>query len=237
MEDAVPAAPTGVALASRDNSSAATYRDGGIPWQKPAGQPVRPATAGHAARRTATGSATDRPTDVRGRVSAMARDLAARECELSELAARIEATKQLHQSEVAVLEERCQTSLKANRAECEETVGRQLAFIDELLKEKAEAGKKSAEEVSELEAAEVKWEAKLKQQTEAHKREGKRTKESWNAAEKVRRDKWMTETMAQVKAQTIKGLEPEIERLLAQQKVRKAPSWPRSWANFSRLSL
>ena len=44
----------------------------------------------------------------------------------------------------------------------------------------------------------------------------------WAAAEKVRRDKWMAETMSQVKAQTIKGLEPEIERLLAQHKQEKA---------------
>jgi len=35
-------------------------------------------------------------------------------------------------------------------------------------------------------------------------------KDAWTSSEKVRREKWEREKIAEIRAQTVKGLEPEI---------------------------
>jgi len=40
--------------------------------------------------------------------------------------------------------------------------------------------------------------------------EMKKNKEAWMASEKVRREKWEKEKIHEIRAQTVKGLEPEI---------------------------
>lgn len=49
---------------------------------------------------------------------------------------------------------------------------------------------------------------------EQHNRELKNQKDMWHAAEKIKRDKWITDKTKSIKDQTIKGLEPEIQRML-----------------------
>lgn len=50
-------------------------------------------------------------------------------------------------------------------------------------------------------------------------KEMKQQKELWSTTEKVKREKWITEKTKIIKDQTIKGLEPEIQRMLAQHKI------------------
>lgn len=50
---------------------------------------------------------------------------------------------------------------------------------------------------------------------EQHIKDVKQQKELWHATEKVKRDKWLTEKTKLIKDQTVKGLEPEIQRMLA----------------------
>ena len=38
----------------------------------------------------------------------------------------------------------------------------------------------------------------------------KKNREAWLAAEKVRKDKWEKDKVQEIRAQTVKGLEPEI---------------------------
>lgn len=47
----------------------------------------------------------------------------------------------------------------------------------------------------------------------------KRQKEAWAAAEKIKRESWAEEKTREVKELTIKGLEPEIQRLMAKHKA------------------
>lgn len=42
----------------------------------------------------------------------------------------------------------------------------------------------------------------------------KQQRELWQATEKLKRDKWIQEKTKQIKDQTVKGLEPEIQRML-----------------------
>ena len=46
----------------------------------------------------------------------------------------------------------------------------------------------------------------------------KKNKDAWVASEKVRREKWEREKVNEIRAQTVKGLEPEIQRILDKNK-------------------
>ena len=47
----------------------------------------------------------------------------------------------------------------------------------------------------------------------------KKQKEVSEAAEKIRRDKWIKEKTQEIKELTVKGLEPEIQRLITKHKA------------------
>jgi len=46
----------------------------------------------------------------------------------------------------------------------------------------------------------------------------KKNKDAWIAAEKVRKEKWEKEKIHEIRAQTVKGLEPEIQRIVERNK-------------------
>merc|ERR1712060_719130 len=50
------------------------------------------------------------------------------------------------------------------------------------------------------------------------KKSMKRSKEQWAAAEQIKREQWIANKTKQIKSMTIKGLEPEIERLIEENK-------------------
>jgi len=52
----------------------------------------------------------------------------------------------------------------------------------------------------------------------------RKNKEAWMASEKVRREKWEKDKIHDIRAQTVKGLEPEIQRIVERNKeeLRKA---------------
>jgi len=50
---------------------------------------------------------------------------------------------------------------------------------------------------------------------EHHTKDIKQQKELWQASEKLRRDKWIQTKEKQIKDNTIKGLEPEIQKMLS----------------------
>lgn len=54
---------------------------------------------------------------------------------------------------------------------------------------------------------------------ESQQRDLKQHREMWQAAEKIKRDKWIQEKTKTIKDQTVLGLEPEIQKLIAQHKV------------------
>jgi hypothetical protein len=54
---------------------------------------------------------------------------------------------------------------------------------------------------------------------ETHIKDLKMKRDTWESAEKLKRDKWIQEKTKLIKDQTLKGLEPEIQRLIAQHKT------------------
>ncbi|KAJ3350065.1 Centrosomal protein of 131 kDa [Entophlyctis luteolus] len=113
----------------------------------------------------------------------------------------------------------------AQRREFEGAIKRHLTFIDTLIAEKNELAKKCDGLGEELKVMERGFKEKnngllqtqVKLQEEQNLKEIKQQRELWQASEKIKREKWITEKTKIIKDQTVKGLEPEIQRMIAEQ--------------------
>ena len=109
-------------------------------------------------------------------------------------------------------------NMKKQKEEMEEIIKKHLDFIDQLVNDKKELGDQCETLMStlkEVEAKNSKYVADLK---EKFQREIKNSKDVWAASEKQRREKWIKEKTNEIKEITIKGLEPEIGRIMNQGK-------------------
>ncbi|XP_069511265.1 centrosomal protein of 131 kDa isoform X2 [Ambystoma mexicanum] len=108
--------------------------------------------------------------------------------------------------------------LKLQREQYEATIQRHLTFIDQLIDDKKVLSEKCESVVMELKQVDQKYTKKLSQMQEQHELEVKKLKELMSATEKVRREKWIDEKTKKIKEITVKGLEPEIQKLIAKHK-------------------
>uniref|UniRef100_A0A7M5XME1 Uncharacterized protein n=2 Tax=Clytia hemisphaerica TaxID=252671 RepID=A0A7M5XME1_9CNID len=109
--------------------------------------------------------------------------------------------------------------LHIQRDDYEGTIKRHLSFIDQLIDDKKVLTKRCEELVSKLKDIDQKYTAKIKQITDSHTIEMKKQKEIMEAAEKIRREKWIKEKTHEIKEITVKGLEPDIQKLIAKHKA------------------
>ncbi|NXB41739.1 CP131 protein, partial [Leucopsar rothschildi] len=105
--------------------------------------------------------------------------------------------------------------LRLQREQYEAAIQRHLAFIDQLLDDKKVLSEKCEAVVAELKQVDQKYGQKIAQMQEQHELEIKKLKELMSATEKIRREKWIEEKTKKIKEITVKGLEPEIQKLLA----------------------
>ncbi|XP_078486535.1 centrosomal protein of 131 kDa isoform X2 [Ciona intestinalis] len=115
-------------------------------------------------------------------------------------------------------EKETEQRLKMQKVQYEATIQRHLSFIDQLIDDKKSLNEKCEQLLSEMKQLDKKYQTKIKQLTEGHEREFKKAKDVMNAAEKLRREKWIDEKTKKIKEMTVKGLEPEIQRLIAKHK-------------------
>nr|KAF6295332.1 centrosomal protein 131 [Myotis myotis] len=108
--------------------------------------------------------------------------------------------------------------LRQQREHYEATIQRHLSFIDQLIEDKKTLGEKCAAVVAELKQGEQRRQEREAQMREQHALEIKKLKELMSATEKVRREKWMNEKTRKIKEITVRGLEPEIQKLIAKHK-------------------
>ncbi|XP_033095874.1 centrosomal protein of 131 kDa-like isoform X2 [Anneissia japonica] len=105
------------------------------------------------------------------------------------------------------------------KEEYESTIKRHLSFIDQLIDDKKLLSEKYDTVLKELKDVEKKYSTKINTMEESHGREIQKLKEVQAAAEKIRREKWIDEKTKKIKEITVKGLEPEIQRLIAKHKA------------------
>ena len=107
------------------------------------------------------------------------------------------------------------SKLGLQRKEYEMVIKRHLSFIDKLLGEKEDLTKKCGDLADQVKGLENSFRDRILKMEESFKHELKQQKEMWQSSEKIKRDKWIAEKSKLIKETTIKGLEPEIQNMLA----------------------
>ncbi|NXL59535.1 CP131 protein, partial [Chordeiles acutipennis] len=113
--------------------------------------------------------------------------------------------------------------LRLQREQYEAAIQRHLAFIDQLIDDKKVLSEKCEAVVAELKQVDQKYGKKITQMQEQHELEIKKLKELMSTTEKIRREKWIDEKTKKIREITVKGLEPEIQKLITKhrQDIRK----------------
>uniref|UniRef100_A0A672KXZ9 Centrosomal protein of 131 kDa n=1 Tax=Sinocyclocheilus grahami TaxID=75366 RepID=A0A672KXZ9_SINGR len=109
-------------------------------------------------------------------------------------------------------------TFQLQKQQYEATIQRHLTFIDQLIDDKKALSERCEEVVGELKQVDQKYTKKIAQMQEQHELEIKKLKELMSATEKIRREKWIDEKTKKIKEITVKGLEPEIQKLISKHK-------------------
>ncbi|CAM9405457.1 unnamed protein product [Lampetra planeri] len=111
-----------------------------------------------------------------------------------------------------------QLQLQRQKEHYETAIQRHLSFIDQLIEDKKNLSEKCESVVKELQHIDGKYARRLQHMQEQHEKEVKRLKDVMAATEKLRREKWIDEKTKKIKEITVKGLEPEIQKLISKHK-------------------
>ncbi|XP_051530073.1 centrosomal protein of 131 kDa isoform X2 [Myxocyprinus asiaticus] len=109
-------------------------------------------------------------------------------------------------------------NFQLQKQQYEATIQRHLTFIDQLIDDKKALSERCEEVVGELKQVDQKYTKKIAQMQEQHELEIKKLKELMSATEKIRREKWIDDKTKKIKEITVKGLEPEIQKLISKHK-------------------
>ncbi|KAM6964398.1 centrosomal protein of 131 kDa [Tautogolabrus adspersus] len=119
-------------------------------------------------------------------------------------------------------------NVQLQKEQYEATIQRHLTFIDQLINDKKALSERCEGVVGELKQVDQKYTKKIAQMQEQHEmvwqilgplcEEIKKLKELMSATEKIRREKWIDEKTKKIKEITVKGLEPEIQKLISKHK-------------------
>ncbi|XP_051968511.1 centrosomal protein of 131 kDa isoform X2 [Xyrauchen texanus] len=109
-------------------------------------------------------------------------------------------------------------NFQLQKQQYEATIQRHLTFIDQLIDDKKALSERCEEVVGELKQVDQKYTKKITQMQEQHELEIKKLKELMSATEKIRREKWIDDKTKKIKEITVKGLEPEIQKLISKHK-------------------
>ncbi|CAF0743508.1 unnamed protein product [Adineta ricciae] len=112
--------------------------------------------------------------------------------------------------------------LQLQKDDYEGTIQRHLTFIDQLIDDKKKLSERCERLVSELKTIDKKSGDRLKTMEESHRIELQKLKDVHEAAEKLRRERWIDEKTKKIKELTVRGLEPEIQKLIGKHKAELA---------------
>ncbi|XP_077359546.1 centrosomal protein of 131 kDa isoform X3 [Festucalex cinctus] len=136
--------------------------------------------------------------------------------------------RELTVQHVKETEKELSRNLQLQRDQYEATVQRHLTFIDQLIGDKKALSERCEGVIAELKLVDHKYTKKISQMQEQHEmvwqilgplcEEIKKLKELMSVTEKIRREKWIDEKTKKIKEITVKGLEPEIQKLISKHK-------------------
>jgi len=139
------------------------------------------------------------------------------EIEKEEQEKQLNMLKQLRQKErseahkaLDLVKQEGQKQTDTVRQDMEVRIEKQVNMIEHLLADKQELSAKIEELLETVKARDKALERQKKVVDDRLQVELKRNKDAWVAAERVRKEKWEKEKIHEIRAQTVKGLEPEI---------------------------
>lgn len=158
-------------------------------------------------------------SEVKAKMASLKVDLDQRDKTIKELAgavargkSELSSVREEHSKEIAA-------HLAIQRAEYEAKVKRNLEFVDQLVNDKLALSSKCEDMAAEFQLLERRFESKLREAEERQQRDMKKQKESILVSEKIRRENWMRDKSKEIKEMTVRGLQPEVERLIEKHKT------------------
>ncbi|XP_050922136.1 LOW QUALITY PROTEIN: centrosomal protein of 131 kDa [Lates calcarifer] len=144
------------------------------------------------------------------------------------LQAALAQQRELTMRHVKETEKELNRNFQLQKEQYEATIQRHLTFIDQLINDKKALSERCEGVVGELKQVDQKYTKKIAQMQEQHEmvwqilgplcEEIKKLKDLMSATEKIRREKWIDEKTKKIKEITVKGLEPEIQKLISKHK-------------------
>lgn len=110
------------------------------------------------------------------------------------------------------------SKLNKQKKEFELITNRHLLFIDRLLNDKQVLNKKCEDLTEEIKKINTNYMNKINLIQNDHKKLIKKLKIEWKSAQEIKQKQWIINKTKQIKTMTIKGLEPEIQRLIEENK-------------------
>ncbi|XP_040577290.1 uncharacterized protein [Lepeophtheirus salmonis] len=116
--------------------------------------------------------------------------------------------------------------LKMQKQEYDSAISRHQNFIDQLIEDKKTLRDQADSLLSEQNHLEKKYDDGIKGLESRHTAEIRRLKSLYESSSKLKQEKWLDEKTKRIKEQTVKGLEPELQRLVARhvQEIKKMES-------------
>jgi len=130
----------------------------------------------------------------------------------------IEELKKESKSKEETFKKQIEEKLAVQKFEFEKHLDKQKAFIENLIAEKKKLTTTNTELTEKSDIAEKSAQKKVSQMLENFELELKKNKDAWFQAEKMRRKKWEEAKIKEIKEMTIKGMEPEFQRILERNK-------------------
>ncbi|KAI9333870.1 hypothetical protein BDR26DRAFT_867898 [Obelidium mucronatum] len=124
-----------------------------------------------------------------------------------------EKTKLISSLQCEIMELKDMNSMQAD--EYKKTLKTRLSSQRKEFENVNELSKKCEQLSEDMKTMEKSFKEKIKLQEDQNIKEIKQQRELWQASEKIKRDKWIAEKTKIIKDQTVKGLEPEIQRMIA----------------------
>jgi 5-azacytidine-induced protein 1 len=147
------------------------------------------------------------------------------QAELQESAKTVATLKAIVERQKARLQERteelqveCERRLALQKGEFESLTEKNMEFLQSLLKEKEEFLKEQSEGTRRLRETDRRHLKEVEELKTQFEREMKKQKEIWLTSEKIRRENWLKEKTKEIKEATARGLEPEIARMMSDQR-------------------
>ncbi|KAM4715450.1 centrosomal protein of 131 kDa isoform 2-T4 [Anableps anableps] len=135
------------------------------------------------------------------------------------LQAALTQQRELTARHVRETEKELSRNFQLQKEQYEATIQRHLTFIDQLINDKKALSERCEGVVAELKQVDQKYTKKIGHMQQQHEMEIKKLKDLMSATEKIRREKWIDEKTKKIKEITIKGLEPEVQKLISKHKA------------------